>query len=402
MGTVMQTRSFWLLAVSFLVNACGGSGSGGGNFVSPPPPSPPPPAPTVAVERAFPQLGFASPVLMLQAPADATRWFVVEQAGAVRVFDNDPNAAATSEFMNISGRVQSGGEGGLLGFAFHPDFPANSTVFASYTAAGPFRSVLSRFTVVGGSVDPNSEAIIYEVPQPEGNHNGGHIEFGPDRLLYFGLGDGGGSGDPGENGQDPTNVLGTIVRIDVNGAAPYEIPNDNPFGNNTNCVDGSGQMECPEIYAWGLRNPWRFSFDQQSGELWAGDVGQASWEEVNRIELGMNYGWDEREGANCFEPATGCSLMNVDPVAEYSHSVGSSVTGGYVYRGATLPALQGQYLFGDFISGRIWSVPADATLGTQPVERLDTSLSISSFGQAVDGEVFVVDYGGELYRLVPP
>ena len=161
-------------------------------------------------------------------------------------------------------------------------------------------------------------------------------------------------------------------------------------------------MACPEIYAYGLRNPWRFSFDLVSGDLWAGDVGQDQWEEIDRIELGMNYGWDEREGAHCFEPANGCSLMNVDPITEYGRDVGTSVTGGYVYRGSAIAALRGQYIFGDFVSGRIWMVAADAQQGTAPTEITDTTLSISSFAQSADGEVFVIDYGGTIHQLVTP
>ncbi len=356
------------------------------------------------VESAFPGLpSFASPVLLLQAPGDDTRWFVVEQGGVVREFAASAQADSASVFIDISARVVAGGEGGLLGLAFHPEFQTNGRLFASYTTGGPFRSVLSEFaTDAAGAVDTGSERVIYEIDQPEGNHNGGHIAFGPDGLLYWGLGDGGGGGDPGENGQDTTNVLGTIVRIDVNGATPYAIPPDNPFASNSNCIDGFGQMSCPEIFAYGLRNPWRFSFDRQLGTLWAGDVGQGNWEEINRVELGLNYGWDEREGAHCFEPATGCSLMNVDPVTEYDHSVGFSVTGGYVYRGAAFGTLQGQYLFGDYVTGRIWRVAEDAPLGTAPTEVADTDLSIASFAEGLDGELFIVDYGGEIFRLVVP
>ena len=358
----------------------------------------------MTVEPAFPSLpSFAAPILLLQAPGDDTRWFVVEQGGVVREFAASAQADTASVFMDISARVLAGGEGGLLGLAFHPDVANNGRLFASYTAGGPFRSVLSEFAIDGnGLVDTGSERIIYEVDQPEGNHNGGHIAFGPDGFLYWALGDGGGAGDPGENGQDPTNVLGTIVRLDVNGAQPYAIPPDNPFASNSNCVDGFGQMSCPEIFAYGLRNPWRFSFDRQLGVLWAGDVGQGNWEEIDRVELGMNYGWDEREGAHCFEPATGCSLMNVDPVTEYDHTVGFSVTGGYVYRGAAFSALQGQYLFGDFVTGRIWRVAADAAIGTAPTELADTDLSIASFAEGLDGELFVVDYDGAIFRITVP
>lgn len=344
------------------------------------------------------------PIALLQAPGDTARWFVVELPGVVRVFDNDPSVSASSVFLDISTRVDSSpSEGGLLGFAFHPDFANNQRVYASYTAPNPLRSVVSRFVVDGtGNVDPGSESLILEVPQPDDNHNGGNIAFGPDGLLYIGFGDGGGGGDPFENGQDTTNLLGTIVRIDVDGVAPYEIPATNPFANFTECAGNPSQTNCPEIYAWGFRNPWRFSFDQQTGELWVGDVGQDAWEEVNRVERGMNYGWDEREGAHCFEPANNCSLMNVDPIAEYAHNLGNSVTGGYVYRGSTLPDLQGEYVFGDFGTGRIWAVPFDAVQGTVPRELVDTVLRISSFGQTPDGEVYVVDFNGRIYQIVAP
>lgn len=287
--------------------------------------------------------------------------------------------------------------------AFHPDFENSGEVYLSYTRSTPIESVVSCFTVdsASGELDTDSEELVLSIPQPNTNHNGGNIAFGPDGLLYIGFGDGGGAGDPDENGQDTTNVLGTIVRIDVGGAGNYVIPADNPFAGNSECMNGSGTMACPEIFAYGFRNPWRFSFDRDTGELWAGDVGQAAWEEIDRVEISMNYGWDEREGAHCFEPPSGCDTNNVDPITEYDHSLGSSVTGGYVYRGDDFPDLQGFYLFGDFGSGRIWSVPFDSPVGTEPDLLVDTALGISSFAESNDGELFVLDFGGgTIHRVI--
>ncbi|MDH5345881.1 MAG: PQQ-dependent sugar dehydrogenase, partial [Gammaproteobacteria bacterium] len=384
-----MSRVVFLFGLGLLQSACGGSS--GGNFSPPPPPPPPPPPapPAIAIERVFDQVAFASPVAFLQAPGDASRWFVVEQAGIVRAFDDDPNvqAANVDVYVDIRGRVTSGGERGLLGMAFHPDFATNGRVYLSYTGGAPLTSFVSRFTVDAGTgnLDPNSESIVISVPQESTNHNGGQIAFGPDGYLYFALGDGGGAGDPNERAQDTIYLLGSILRLDVDGAAPYAIPADNPFATNTNCVGGSGAMSCPEIFAWGFRNPWRFSFDRQSGDLWVGDVGQGAWEEIDRVELGLNYGWDEREGAHCFEPPAGCSMNNVDPITEYANAGDNiSVTGGYVYRGAAIPDLAGFYLFSDFGSGRIWAVPSSSAQGTGPDELLDTALSVSSFGEGAD------------------
>jgi len=353
----------------------------------------------------FPQLpGFVSTVLALQAPGDASRWYVVEQSGTVRVFDNDPNVATSSVFVDLTARVDDGpSEAGLLGMAFHPDFASNGFVFLSYTRnLGTLESVVARYTVSGSVLDASSEVILLTVAQPFGNHNGGHIAFGPDGFLYIGLGDGGGAGDPEENGQDTTTLLGSLLRIDVDQAAPYAIPPGNPFAGNTECVGGVGLQPCPEIYAWGFRNPWRWSFDRQTGDLWVGDVGQNLWEEVDRVEAGLNYGWDEREGAHCFEPPADCSTASVDPITEYGHDSGDgSITGGHVYRGTAFTALQGFYVFGDFISGRIRSVAATSVQGTLPDLLLDSPHNISSFAEGADGEVYVLSYGGRLYRVVP-
>jgi glucose/arabinose dehydrogenase len=386
-----------------LVNSCGGGGSV--PAVGNPPPPPPPGALATDVQRVFDQISFNSPVALLQAPGDNSRWFAVEQAGTVRVFDNDQNVTPgdVDVFVDISGRVLSGGEQGLLGMAFHPDFATNDQVFLSYTRGGPRESVISRFRLdtASGLLDPNSEFQIMTVPQPYANHNGGNIAFGPDGFLYVGFGDGGSGGDPQDRAQNTNEILGSMVRLDVDGGSPYAIPRDNPFATNTNCVDGTGTADCPEIYAWGFRNPWRWTFDSQTGELWVGDVGQATWEEIDRVEPGMNYGWHDREGAHCYEPPSGCSTSNVDPITEYDHSAGNSVTGGYVYRGAAMPAVQGYYIFGDFGSGRIWGIPASSPQGTVPLELDDTNLSLSSFAQDVDGELYAIDYsGGGIWQIV--
>ncbi len=301
--------------LALLVAGCGSSG-GDGPGVSPPPPPPPPPpvvevVPTIALAQVFPSLTFSGLVSLQQAPGDATRWFAVEQAGTIRSFANDNDVAATLTFLDITGRVIAGGERGLLGLAFHPDFPNTPEVFVSYTGAPDLTSYVSRFSSVNGgqTLDPASEQVILSVPQDFANHNGGNIVFGPDGYLYIGFGDGGSGGDPLDRAQDTTNLLGTMVRIDVDGGSPYAIPSadpGNPFAANAACPQGftvSGEA-CPEIFAWGLRNPWRFSFDRQGGALWAGDVGQNAWEEIDVIVAGGDYGWNDREGAHCFEPPT--------------------------------------------------------------------------------------------------
>ena len=364
--------------------------------------------PATDVQRVFSQLTFNSPVALVQAPGDDTQWFAVEQSGVIRVFDNVPTASSSTVFVDISGRVDSVPfEAGLLGIAFDPAFPIVDEVYLSYTQSGaPLVSVISRFTIdaATGNLDAASEFEILTVPQDFENHNGGNIVFGPDDNLYIGFGDGGGGGDPNNRAQDTRFILGSIVRLDVDVMPPatYAIPPTNPFFGNTNCIVGTGMMDCPEIYAWGFRNPWRFSFDRLTGALWIGDVGQSDWEEIDRVELSMNYGWNDREGAPCYPPAaTTCDLMNVDPITEYDHSVGNSVTGGYVYRGTAIPALQGYYVFGDFGSGRIWGVLADSPQGVAPELLVDTTLNISSFAEDVGGELYVLDYfGGGIYQIV--
>jgi glucose/arabinose dehydrogenase len=306
-------------------------------------------------------------------------------------------------FLDISGAVNSSGEGGLLGFAFHPDFPLTPEVFVSYTRTGaPLVSYVSRFfsTDNGQTLLAGSEEVILTLLQPRTNHNGGDITFGPDGLLYISFGDGGGSGDPDGNGQDNTNLHGTIVRIDVDAGAPYAIPATNPNAANATCPQGYGSAPCAEIFAWGLRNPWRISFDNVTGKLWAGDVGQGAWEEIDVIDIDGNYGWNVREGAHCFEPATGCATTFVDPITEYGRGDGVSVTGGYVYRGSDVPELVGWYVFGDFGSGNLFAIPEDSAMGVTPEILLDTNLGIVTFGQDNAGELYLMDFGvGTIHKV---
>ena len=365
---------------------------------------------TASVARVFPSLAFSSPILALQAPGDSTRWFVVEQGGRVLTFP-DTTTPAASTFIDITTRVASGGELGLLGMAFHPNFPTDPRVFLSYTAgaSGSRVSRVSSFTTTNGgqTLNPAPEQILLTLNQPEDNHNGGNIAFGPDGLLYIGFGDGGGGGDAHTqngsigNGQSLTTMLGKILRIDVGAATAmtYTIPSTNPFAANPKCGPATNGQSCPEIYAFGFRNPWRWTFDRQSGELWVGDVGQDKYEEVDLVTRGGNYGWRCREGRHDYN-TTGCpSTGFVEPVAEYDHSLGNAITGGYVYRGPQTTALRGRYVFGDFGTGRIWTLLPDSTGGYTRTDLVSSGLSISSFAQANDGELYVVDYSGGLYRI---
>ncbi|HEY8520605.1 MAG TPA: PQQ-dependent sugar dehydrogenase [Gammaproteobacteria bacterium] len=422
------------MSVALLAIAAAGCGGGGGDDSSPAPAQPPaaPPAgldarptnatcvapprtgPTtvaVALEPVFASLSFDQPLGMLQAPGDDSRWFVLEKTGRVRVFANRPDVATASTFISLN--VDAASEGGLLGMAFHPDFASNGTVFLSYTVQGPspmvpMISVVARYTSTdgGATLDPGTAQEIIRVNQPFENHNGGHIAFGPDGYLYLGLGDGGSGGDPDGRAQDTTDLLGDFLRLDVNRGTPYAIPPDNPFAGNPTCGPDSNVStnNCPEIYAWGFRNPWRWSFDSLTNDLWVGDVGQGAFEEVDIVERGGNYGWDCREGAHPFNsPAPSCSTATnlIDPVHEYGRTQGFSITGGYVYRGTAIPALVGSYVFGDYGSGRIWRLVPDGAGGYDAEELLDTNLSIASFGQGNDGELYVVDIaGGTLHKIV--
>jgi uncharacterized repeat protein (TIGR03806 family) len=380
---------------------------------------------SLAVQRVFPGLSaFANPILMLQEPASSARWYVVQQGGIVYVFDNQANVASRRVFINVSSAIYTGSsEAGLLGMAFHPDWPANPRVYLSLTAL-PGAQLLSRIveyqsTDGGITLATGTARTILQVTQPEANHNGGHIAFGPDGFLYIGLGDGGSGGDPHGpigNGQRLSTLLGKMLRIDVDGTTggtPYAIPDGNPFkfvsGSTPNAVcnndTGSMTQDCPEIYAYGLRNPWRWSFDTGSGELWLGDVGQGSWEEVNKIVAGGNYGWRCYEGNHNFNPGN-CgtrAALAIKPVAEYANPTrGIAVTGGYVYRGSAIPALVGRYVFGDYGSGEIWHIARDTTPTLTLAGGFSSNRVISSFAQDHAGEIYLTDLSnGLLYKLVP-
>ena len=385
-----------------LISGCGGGG-GDAELPAPTGPGPVGTAPTITTQAVFANLSFTQPVALMQAPADSTRWFVVEKAGLVRVFANDQNTASASIFLDIRSLVNATGEGGLLGLAFHPNFPVTPEAFVSYTRSGaPLVSYVSRFlsTDSGQTLNAATEEVILTVDQPASNHNGGDVSFGPDGFLYAGFGDGGGSGDPDGNGQDTNTLMGAIVRLDVEGGSPYGIPAGNPFEANAVCTGGSGVDDCPEIFAWGLRNPWRFSFDTVTSKLWAGDVGQGNWEEVDVITAGGNYGWNVREGAHCFNPGTGCANSFIEPVSEYDHGLGGSITGGLVYRGTAISELADWYLFGDFTSGRLFGVPEGSAAGIVPEIFAETGLQIVSFGQDTDGEIYVLNFVGTIHQIV--
>ena len=349
--------------------------------------------------EAFPHLRFDRPVFLTHSGDGSGRLFVVEQDGLIRVFPNDPAAEQTEIFLDISGQVNSGpNEAGLLSMAFHPDYTDNG-LFYLYYNRGNLETRIAEYRVSADPdrADPESERVLLDVDQPAGNHNGGQIAFGPDGYLYIGLGDGGGGGDPFGTGQDLSSLLATILRINIDstdGSIAYAIPPDNPFVAN-------GQDWRPEIWAWGLRNPWRFSFDRATGQLWAGDVGQNRWEEVDLIEKGQNYGWSLMEGFHCFGGANCQPDELALPVLEYDRDAGKSITGGYVYRGPRLPQLYGVYLYADFVSRRVWGLRYEAD---QVVDNRLLAVApggVSSFGEDAAGEVYVLTLNGAVYRFEP-
>lgn len=355
----------------------------------------------MVIKEAFPNLSFTRPV-DLQHPGDASnRLFVVEQRGVISVIENDSDTQEKKVFLDIEDQVEDGGnEQGLLGLAFHPDFSNNGYFYVNYTASNPNRTVISRFQVSSSDADQaeqSSELILLEFDQPYSNHNGGQISFGPDGYLYIAVGDGGSGGDPQEHGQNLSTLLGSILRIDVDrqeGAKHYAIPQDNPFAGNQ-----EGYRE--EIYAYGLRNPWRFSFDAVTGDLWAGDVGQNRYEEINIIEKGGNYGWNIMEASHCFRPESGCDQEGlILPVWEYDRSQGDiSVTGGFVYRGSAIEALQGLYIYADYVTGRIWTLNTKDADNPINKELIRADFPISSFGVDDQHELYICAFDGKIYSF---
>ena len=379
-----------LLLLALLLPSCGGGGTTS--------PTPTPTPNTLALTTVV--SGLSSPLGLERPPGD-NRFFVVQQAGTVRIIEN--GALRSGNFLDIQSLVNfDGQEQGLLGLTFHPNYSTNRKFYVNYTRDSPTRqTVIAEFQTSASDpnqADPNSERILLTVSQPFPNHKGGQLVFGTDGFLYIGLGDGGDAGDPLNNAQNLFSLLGKMLRIGVDppftGSLQYAIPADNPFAGG-----GGGS---PEIFAYGLRNPWRFSLEQGSSRIFVADVGQGSFEEVDILQKGGNYGWRVMEGAHCFNPSTGCDTSNkVMPIAEYDHTIGIAVIGGYVYKGTAIPSLANKYIFGD-LTGKIFSLTeAPANTFTRS-DLLTTNRMVSSLGQDAAGEVYVLDYGaGIILKLVP-
>ena len=347
--------------------------------------------------------GLSRPLLVTDAGDGSGRLFVVEQTGGIRIIK--AGRLLPAPFLDLSASVSGGNEQGLLGLAFHPAYRSNGKVYVSYTDRTG-TSVIREYRVSSSNpdrVDGASGRTLLRLRQPYANHNGGNIAFGPDGFLYVGFGDGGSAGDPGNRAQSLGTLLGKLLRIDVNrrtGTLPYGIPATNPF---------VGRTGLDQIWAYGLRNPWRWSFDRATGDLWIGDVGQDTWEEVDRAPAthgrnagrGLNFGWRTMEASHCYSPSSGCSRTGKTlPLTEYRHTNGRcSITGGFVYRGSRYPDLVGAYLFADYCSGEIWYLDRGAARGTAPRLALDTDALITSFGQDRAGELYLTDGSGSVYRL---
>jgi len=340
--------------------------------------------------------GLQSPLDLQSVPGDRERVYVVEQGGRIRVIRG--GALQPSPFLDVSDRISSGGERGLLGLAFHPQFATNRRLFVNYTDRRGDTHIAEFRATDADAADASSERLLLFVAQPFANHNGGGLAFGGDGKLYVGLGDGGSGGDPLGNGQRLDTLLGKMLRLDVDAATPYSIPADNPF---LATVGARG-----EIWAYGLRNPFRFGFDRATGDLYIGDVGQSAREEVD-VALaprpgGENYGWNVMEGTQCYRPPRDCDRSGLTlPVYDYGHDQGCSITGGVVYRGCRMPELAGSFFFGDYCSGFVRSLRY--ANGRADVHDWSPAgiQSVSSFGVDADGEIYVVDYGGSVYRLEP-
>jgi glucose/arabinose dehydrogenase len=347
--------------------------------------------------------GLTQPLLVTNAADGSGRLFVVEQTGKIRIVKN--GKVAPVPFLDLSASVSGGGEQGLLGLAFHPAYKTNGKLYVSYTDRNG-NSVIREYHVSATNpdrVNGSSGRTILRLRQPYSNHNGGNIAFGPDGDLYIGFGDGGSAGDPGNRAQNPGVLFGKLLRIDIDrrtGTLPYGIPSDNPY---------VGRSGLDQIWAYGLRNPWRWSFDRVTGDLWIGDVGQSAHEEVDRALAshgrnagrGLNFGWRVMEASHCYSPSTGCSRSGKAlPLTEYAHTNGRcSITGGYVYRGSAYPDLVGAYVFADYCSGEIWYVDRGAARGSTPIRALNTGALITSFGQDEAGELYLTDRSGTIHRI---
>jgi glucose/arabinose dehydrogenase len=389
----MRPARTLLFALALWVSSASACDSSDGSPAGPPEGTVP-----LALEPVASGLDFP---LYLTAPAGDSRLFIVEKGGAIRVVKD--GTLLPAPYLSLAGRVATGAEQGLLGLAFDPGYATNGRFVVHYTDVSG-NTVVSLFHVSAGDpdqADPASETILLTVEQPFANHNGGQILFGPDGMLYIGLGDGGGGGDPGGRGQSVTDLLGDILRLDVTSGTAYTVPADNPFVGRSDAR--------PEVWSYGLRNPWRFTFDAATGDLYIADVGQNAWEEVDVATAadgagrGLNFGWSVTEGRHCYG-ATGCDQSGLtSPVLEYSHDEGCSITGGFVYRGAAIPELQGHYFYADYCRGwvRSFRLQDGQAVDPQQWSTLAPGGAVPSFGQDAAGEPYVLSAEGEVFRIVP-
>ena len=378
--------------------ACDAGGTGGPSGA--PPTEPPPQSGPVPVTLQEVASGLAFPLYLTSPPGDS-RLFVVEKGGTIRIVKD--GSLLPSPFLDLSSKVSGGAEQGLLGLAFDPGYATNGRFIVHYTDVSG-NTTLSAYRVSAtdpDQADPATETILLTVEQPFANHNGGQILFGPDGMLYLGLGDGGSGGDPGGRGQSLADLLGDILRLDVSSGTGYTVPPDNPFVGQTGAS--------PEVWSYGLRNPWRFSFDAATGDLYIADVGQNTWEEVDVVAAaagaarGANFGWNVMEGRHCYA-SPGCDTSQFTmPVLEYSHAGGCSISGGYVYRGAAIPALQGHYFYADYCSGWVRSFRMQDGQAVEPFQwpTLAPGGSVTSFGQDAAGELYIMIAEGRVFRIVP-
>jgi len=388
---------FFLTSFLFFSGLIVASGCGGGSSMTQPPVNPGPPGPTSVALTAVVS-GLTSPVDLEMPDDNSGRFFVVEQPGRIKIIAN--GAVMATPFLDISSQVNfDGAEQGSLGVAFHPNYAATPKFYVNFDRKTPGgqETVIAQFSASSANsnqIDPATEVDLIIQPQPFTNHKAGQMVFGLDGLLYFGLGDGGNGGDPLGNGQNLGTLLGKMMRIDVDHTSPgkqYAIPSDNPF---------VGRGGLPEIFAFGFRNPWRFSVDRPGQRIFVADVGQNNFEEIDILQKGANFGWNIMEGTHCFSPPSGCNMTGLTlPIFDYSHADGTAVIGGYVYHGTAIPSLQGTYVFGD-LTGPVWNL-VEGPPGTWTRNTLmSTGRQISSFGQDASGELYLVDLSGSVLKLV--